>query len=138
MVQLALRDQEDDIAWRLRSIADAADLFAAELSQLASEELRVVHLDGDGRVLGLSADTAGDPEKLDLPIRQIVRDALALGARALLLAHNHPSGDPTPSHADKLATRRLADAARSLEIRLLDHIVFAKGEWRSFRQMGLL
>jgi DNA repair protein RadC len=137
MVQLARR-QQDDIAWRLRSLADATDLFAKELSALSREELRVLHLDEQGYVLGLSAGTDGDPEKADLPVREIVSDALALGARALLLAHNHPSGDPTPSRADKLATRRLAEAARGLEIRLLDHLVFAGGHFRSFRQMGLL
>jgi DNA repair protein RadC len=134
MVQLAL---PEEIAWRLRNVADATNLFAGELSRLCTEELRVAHLDDEGRVLGLSAGT-GDAEKIDLPIRQIVRDALALGARALLLAHNHPSGDPTPSRADKLATRRLADAAGSLEIRLLDHLIFAGADCRSFRQMGLL
>jgi DNA repair protein RadC len=137
MAQLA-RQRQEDIAWRLRSLADAAALFASELSELTREELRVAHLDDEGRVLGLSAGAGGDSESVDLPVREIVRDALALGARALLLAHNHPSGDPTPSQADKVATRRLAEAARSLEIRLLDHLVFANGECRSFRQMGLL
>lgn len=98
----------------------------------------MVHLDAEGRVLGLSAGTGGDPDSIELPVREIVRDALALGARALLLAHNHPSGDATPSAADKRATRRLADAAKGLEIRLLDHLIFARGECRSFRAMGLL
>ena len=130
--------QQEDIAWRLRSIADATALFAAELSDLSREELRVVHLDEAGHVLGLSAGLAGDPDRIELPVREIVRDALALGARALLLAHNHPSGDPTPSPADKRATRQLAEAAKSLEIRLLDHLIFARGDCRSFRAMGLL
>lgn len=132
------RGQQEEIAWRLRNIADAVHLFAGELGKLAEEELRVAHLDGEGRVLGLSAGTGGDLAKIDLPVREIVRDALALGARALLLAHNHPSGDPTPSPADKAATRQLADAARSLDIRLLDHLIFAGARCRSFREMGLL
>ena len=122
----------------MRNIADAAELFAGELSRLFSEELRVAHLDEDGRVLGLSSGAGGDPETIDLPIRQIMSDALALGARALLLAHNHPSGDPTPSRADRLATRQLVEAARGVEIKLLDHLIFAGGDCRSFRAMGLL
>jgi DNA repair protein RadC len=130
--------QPEEIAWRLHNIADAVHLFAGELGKLASEELRVAHLDEEGQVLGLSAGAGGDPAKVDLPVREIVRDALALGARALLLAHNHPSGDPTPSSADKAATRRLADAAKSLDIRLLDHLIFAGAHCRSFREMGLL
>ena len=137
MAQPARRQQEE-IAWRLRNIADAMHLFAGELSLLSCEELRVAHLDEEGRVLGLSAGTGGDAGKVDLPIHEIVRDALALGARALLLAHNHPSGDPTPSPADKAATRQLADAARSLDIRLVDHLIFAGLHCRSFREMGLL
>jgi DNA repair protein RadC len=130
--------QQEEIAWRLRDIADATELFAGELSKLTEEELRVVHLDEEGRVLGLSAATGADPDSVDLPVRQIVSDALALGARALLLAHNHPSGDPTPSRGDKLATRRLVEAARGLEIRLVDHLIFGGGHYRSFRALGLL
>ena len=137
MVQRASRHY-DEIAWRVRNIADATELFAGELSRLSGEELRVAHLDEDGRVLGLSAGAGGDPETIDLPIRQIVSDALALGARALLLAHTHPSGDPTPSRADRLATRQLVEAARGVEIKLLDHLIFAGGDCRSFRAMGLL
>ncbi len=137
MAQLA-RQQQKEIGWPLRTSADATELFAGELSRLCTEELRVAHLDEEGHVLGLSAATGGDPSSVDLPIRQIVSDALGLGARALLLAHNHPSGDPTPSLADKLATRRLVEAARGLEIRLLDHLIFADGHSRSFRAMGLL
>jgi DNA repair protein RadC len=95
-------------------------------------------LDADGRILGISASADGDAVSIGLPLREIVRDAIMLGARALILAHNHPSGDPTPSRADKAATRRLVDIVGGLDIRLLDHIVFAGEHCRSFRHMGLL
>jgi DNA repair protein RadC len=122
----------------MRNIADATDLFASELAKLCTEELRVAHLDDEGYIVGLSSITGGDADMIDLPVREIVSEALTLGARGMILAHNHPSGDPTPSRADLMATRRLAEAARSLEIRLLDHLIFAGGHFRSFRQMGLL
>jgi DNA repair protein RadC len=122
----------------LRTSGDAAALFAPGFSNLAHEELRVAHLDEEGRILGVSAGADGNAASIILPLREIVRDAIALGARALVLAHNHPSGDPTPSPADKAATRRLAEIVGGLDIRLLDHLVFAGEGCRSFRQMGLL
>ena len=128
----------EGIGGLLRTSADAARLFAPGLAGLAHEELRVAHLDGEGRLLGVSAGSNGDSASIALPLREIVREAIVLGARALVMAHNHPSGDPTPSPADKAATRRLADIAGGLDIRLLDHLVFAGEGCRSFRQMGLL
>lgn len=125
------------MAWRVRNSADAIGLFSREMAGQAGEAIRVAHLDGDGRVLGITA-AEGGRSSIDLPIAQIVRDAIKLGSRQLVLAHNHPGGDPTPSVADKMATRRLADIARGLEIRLLDHLVIAGDRFTSFRQMGLL
>ena len=122
----------------LRTSADAAALFAPGFSNLAHEELRVAHLDVEGRILGVSAGADGNAASIGLPLREIVRDAIALGARAMVLAHNHPSGDPTPSLGDKTATRRLAEIIGGLDIRLLDHLVFGSQGFRSFRHMGLL
>jgi len=122
---------------RLRDSADAVALFGRELASRAEEALRVAHLDGDGWVLGVTAADGGRSE-VDLPIARIVRDAIALGARGLVIAHNHPGGDPSPSRADKAATRRLADIARGLDIRLIDHLVFAGDRFMSFRLLGLL
>jgi DNA repair protein RadC len=122
----------------LRGSADALDLFAPDFSGLVTEELRIAHLDADCRLLAVSAQTGGGTDAIDLPIGDIVRKAIAVGARGLVLAHNHPSGDPTPSRADKTATRRLADAVRRLDIRLIDHLIFADRGCSSFRQLGLL
>lgn len=121
----------------LRGGADALALFGPDLAGLATEELRVAHLDAEGRLLAMSV-AAGGEAAIDLPIGDIVRDAIAWGASGLVIAHNHPSGDPTPSRADKTATRRLAEAVRGLDIRLLDHLIFADRGCSSFRQMGLL
>jgi DNA repair protein RadC len=78
---------------------------------------------------------AGDVE---LPIRRILSSALRLRARSIVLAHNHPSGDPAPSASDEAATRALATAAAGLDIGLHDHLIFAGGECSSFRSLGLL
>jgi DNA repair protein RadC len=70
--------------------------------------------------------------------RAILRRALEVGATALVIVHNHPSGNPTPSIADCEATRRLVAAATNLDIRIHDHLVVARGGMVSFRAAGLL
>ena len=69
-------------------------------------------------------------------MREIFRAALNHGAAGLVIAHNHPSGDPRPSPADVAATRRLAETAAALDIVVHDHLIFAGGECRSFRELG--
>jgi DNA repair protein RadC len=132
------RGRRDGCGRIVASAAEAEALFAPSFSQMGAEELRVAHLDGERCVVGISRRSQGDPGAVDLPVGEIIREAMALGSRAILLAHNHPSGDPEPSRADRLATRRLAEAAGLLGIRLLDHLVFAGRSCRSFRAMGLL
>ena len=131
------RSDHAELGRQLRGSADAIDLFARRLAGLMQEQLLVAHLDGEGWLLGVSAAEGGD-DRIDLPIREIVREALALGSRALVLAHNHPSGDATPSGEDLAATRRLAETVRSLDIRLVDHLIFGGEDCRSFRALGLL
>ncbi|SNS50766.1 RadC-like JAB domain-containing protein [Sphingomonas laterariae] len=117
---------------------DAVALFASVLADGGREVLHVAHLDAAGRLLARSTPAPGDAETVDVPIRAIARDAILAGACGVIIAHNHPSGDPTPSRADLCATRRLADALAVLDIRLIDHLVLGGGCWRSFRAMGLL
>lgn len=74
----------------------------------------------------------------DLPIREVVKDALAFGATGVVMAHNHPGGDPEPSAGDRDATRKMARALDPLGIRLLDHLVITRDGAVSFRELGLL
>ena len=73
-----------------------------------------------------------------MPIRDIIADAARHGSKGLILAHNHPSGDATPSDTDRRITRRLALVGEAMDVAILDHIVMAGTECRSMRQMGLL
>lgn len=123
-----------------RTLADpdaAYDLFAP----LAGEALEIaafVYLGEDRRLLGIRHARSASSDTLDVPIREVVSDALAFGALGVVMAHNHPGGDPTPSPADRDATRRLAQALDPLGVRLLDHLVIARGGVVSFRRLGLL
>ena len=83
-------------------------------------------------------DHPGDEDGTDFPLRSIIADAALHGSAAILLAHNHPSGDSTPSDGDKRATRRLACAAEALDCAIADHLVFGRNDFTSFRALGLL
>ncbi|HEY0314284.1 MAG TPA: JAB domain-containing protein [Allosphingosinicella sp.] len=123
---------------RIATLDDATALLAPFLAGAEEERVLAVHLDGDRMLLAVTFEQAGSRDDVALPLRSIAAAALRLQAAAIIVAHNHPSGDPAPSAADRDATRRLADVLRPLGIRLLDHIVFADGESRSMAAMGLL
>lgn len=116
---------------------DAADLIAPRLSGSAVELLAVAYLGANGRLLAIDV-TEAKVNSIALPIRAIVGRALALDAFGLVVAHNHPSGDASPSAADITGTRRLALTCASIDIRLYDHLIFAGRECTSFRLEGLL
>jgi DNA repair protein RadC len=122
----------------VRTAADAAALFEPLFAGAEQERLCIAYLDRESRLIGHETFEQGAAQQVDLPVRAIATSALRLGAEALVIAHNHPSGNAEPSVADREATRRLADTLRALGIRLQDHLVYAAGEWRSFRGLGLL
>ena len=121
----------------LRDVRAAGDLFAP-LAEEALEVVALVYLDADQRVLGMRHSRSQSSSALDLPIRAIAADALAFDACGVVMAHNHPSGDHTPSQADRDATRLLARGLDALGVRLLDHLVVARSGITSFRALGLL
>jgi len=116
----------------------AAELLAPLFEASEQEIVAVAHLDAGQRLLEVSVEEKGAGGEVALPVRAILTRALKLDAHAIIVAHNHPSGDPTPSEADREATRRLAEAAAAVDVRLHDHLIFAGGECRSFRALGLL
>jgi DNA repair protein RadC len=101
------------------------------------ERLWVAHVDDGARCLHLES-YEGEPQSVAMPVRDIIIDAARFGSAGVVLAHNHPGGDATPSSADCLATRKLARAAEALDLSILDHLIFAGGDCTSMRRMGLL
>jgi DNA repair protein RadC len=120
------------------TVAQASALFAPLFECAEGEKVAVLHLAEDRRFIALTLQGAGGEDEVELPIQEILQTALRLGAGSIVVAHNHPSGDPAPSAADEAATRALAIAAAGVDIRLQDHLIFSGSECRSFRSLGLL
>lgn len=116
----------------------AAGVLFAPLGDEAAEVVAFAYLDREQRVLGVRHARSGSIDRLELPIRLVVGDALAFDAAAVVMAHNHPSGDPAPSAADREATRLLARALDTIEVQLVDHLIVAAEGMTSFRRLGLL
>ncbi|MGN6156009.1 MAG: JAB domain-containing protein [Sphingomicrobium sp.] len=137
-VQL-MRHQRAELPLKLDGLAAARAFFAGCFAESdpACERLWVAHLDRDSNCLRISRHD-GDSFGTDFPLRSIIADAALHGSAGIVLAHNHPSGDSTPSAADKRATIRLACAAEALDCAVLDHLVFGGTGCTSFRQLGLL
>ncbi|MFL9839575.1 JAB domain-containing protein [Sphingomonas sp. ST-64] len=116
-----------------------ANLLAASIAAEPREVAAFAYCDPAGRVLGTLRIASADSGSLDLPVRRIVADAVLLDAPRVVMAHNHPSGDASPSRADRAATSRMARAFEAIESRLVDHVVVGRGGavW-SFRAAGLL
>ena len=134
-----MRYQRAETPLKLDGLAAAQAFFAGCMadSDPQRECLWVAHVDDQARCLHLSRHE-GDESGATFPLRDIIADAALHGSAGIVLAHNHPSGDPTPSDSDCRCTRRLASAAEALDCAVLDHLVFAGGECTSFRRLGYL
>jgi len=134
-----MRYQRAELPLKLDGLAAAQRFFAGCFAEEdpCRESLWVAHVDEQARCLHVSCHR-GDETGADFPIREIIANAANLCSRGILLAHNHPSGDPRPSDSDCRVTRRLAVAAEALDCTLLDHLVFAGNECTSLRRLGFL
>ena len=122
----------------LSSWAALIDYCAASMARSPTEEFRVLFLDRKNMLLADEVQSTGTIDHTPVYPREIVKRALELGASAVILAHNHPSGDPTPSRADIEMTRDVADAAKALKITVHDHVIVGRSGHSSFKALGLL
>lgn len=114
------------------------DYCRASMGFNSREEFRVLYLDKKNTLLGDEVQQTGTVDHTPVYPREVVKRALEVGATALILVHNHPSGDPTPSKADIEMTKQISDAAKSLGITVHDHVIIAKRDAYSFKSQGLL
>ena len=116
---------------------DVANLLQIEMAALEQEQLRVVLLDTKHRIIGTRTVYQGSVNQAQVRIGEVYRDAVRQNATAIVAAHNHPSGDPTPSAADVSLTVEMVRAGEMLDIDLLDHLIIGQGRWLSLRRLGL-
>lgn len=115
-----------------------ADYLQAAMAHSPVEEVRVLFLNAKNVVLANEAMWRGSIDEAAVHVREVIARAIEVGATALIIVHNHPSGDPTPSKADISLTRDLIDAARHLKIAVHDHVIVGTQGQSSLRAMGLV
>ncbi len=121
----------------VKSPADAANLLMLDMAPLEQEHLRTVIMDSKNHVVKVHTVYIGSLNSAQVRVGELFREAIRLNAAALIVAHNHPSGDPTPSPEDVHVTRQIVEAGKLLNIDVLDHLVIGQQRWVSLKERGL-
>jgi DNA repair protein RadC len=121
----------------IHSPQDAADLVMFEMSALVQENLWVLHLDTRNRVVHIDRIYKGSLNSSTVRVGELFKAAIQRNAAAIILVHNHPSGDPGPSPEDIHLTRAVAQAGKLMDIKVLDHLVIGHGRFVSLKERGL-
>ena len=120
----------------VRSPQDVHNLLGPDMAMLDQEELRVLMLSTRNQLMGISDVYKGNVNSAFVRASEVYRDAVRRNAPCIIVVHNHPSGDPTPSADDIGITKQLVEAGKHLDIELLDHIVIGDKRFTSLKQMG--
>jgi DNA repair protein RadC len=131
------RADAPDQRWQVQSPADLAAYLGTELSDLAQEQVRVVLLDSKNYVVGTCLLYQGGVNQTVVRLADCFREAVRAGAPAIVLLHNHPSGDPTASPEDVRLTQDASKAGDFLGIEVLDHVIVGRQGYVSLRERGL-
>jgi DNA repair protein RadC len=136
----ALRMLRHDIVEQpvLASWQSVIDYLRADMGHISIERVRVLHLNSKNMLIRNEVMGEGSIDQATVHVREIIRRAIDLGSSAIILVHNHPSGDPAPSRADITLTREIIEAGKRLNIAVHDHIIIANGGHASMRAMGLI
>ena len=136
----ALRLLETRIEGRpiLSSWDALGDYLQAAMAHSAVEEVRILFLNAKNMLIANEALWRGSVDEASVHVREVIARAIALGATAIIIVHNHPSGDPTPSQQDIKLTKDLVDAGRHMKITVHDHIIVGAQGRTSFKAMGLI
>lgn len=126
-----------DERYQIRSPADAANYMMGRMSLLEQEELHVMLLDTKNRIQGTEEVYRGSLNTTQIRVGELFRKAIRSSTNAIIIVHNHPSGDPSPSPEDISVTKMIADAGKLLDIELLDHLVIGGQRFVSLKERGL-
>ncbi len=133
--RLALSAQ--DTKPQIKTPADAAQMLMLHMGLLDQEEVRTLLLDTRNRVMASHMIYKGSLNAASMRVSEVFKEAVRSNAAAIIVAHNHPSGDPSPSAEDIAVTKTLSNAGKLLDIELLDHIVIAHNRYVSLKERGL-
>lgn len=131
------RDARPGQKQAIHSPAEAAGLVQYAMSALDHEELWLLLLDTRSRVIDLRKLYRGSVNSSQVRVGEVFREAILRNAPNLIVIHNHPSGDATPSPDDVALTRAIVQAGKGLDIDVLDHLVIGQGQWTSLKERGL-
>jgi DNA repair protein RadC len=136
----ALRLMRGEVLERpvLSSWAQVLDYCRASMGFASKEQFRILFLDKRNQIIADEVQQTGTVDHTPVYVREVVKRALELSATAIVLVHNHPSGDPTPSRADIEMTKQIVAAAKPLGVLIHDHIIVGKQGHASFRGLGLI
>lgn len=122
----------------ITSWSELVEYCTVSMAHLPHEQFRILFLDRRNILLADEDQQVGTVDHVPVYPREVVRRAIELNASAIILVHNHPSGDPTPSEADIAMTERVQIAADAVDVTLHDHVIIGKGRETSFRSLGLI
>jgi DNA repair protein RadC len=122
---------------QIRSPADAANIVMSEMGLLDQEHLRTMLLDTKNRVLATPTIYVGSLNTSLIRVGELFREAIRSNCASLIVLHNHPSGDPTPSPEDVAVTRQIVEAGKLLDVEVLDHLVIGRQRFVSLKERGL-
>ncbi len=122
---------------QVKSPTDVANLLMMEMGFLDQEHLRVVLLDTKNRVLGMPTIYIGSINTSVLRVGELFREAIKANSAAVIVVHNHPSGDPTPSPEDVRITQQLVEAGKLLDVEVVDHLIIGQQRYVSLKERGL-
>src|SRR6266508_3555078 len=121
---------------QVKSPHDIAAIFMLEMAHLDQEQLRVACLNTRNRLQKIHLVYQGSLNASMIRVGEIYKEPLRLNSAAIIIAHNHPSGEPNPSPEDVLVTREIVEAGKLLDVECLDHLVIGQGKWVSMREKG--
>jgi DNA repair protein RadC len=119
-------------------LPEVIDYLRFDLSFASQERVRILYLDARNRLIRDETASEGTSTRVPIAIWSVVQRAVELGSASLILAHNHPSGDPTPSREDVALTSRIVAAARRHDIAVIDHLIVGAEKVYSFHHAGIL
>ena len=136
LVKRSLKKDDDEVSFDRSS--EIFKYLYCDFMLESKEILVVIYLDSKLNVLKKNIFHSYEPSAVSIPIRKVVEEALLLNSTGIVIAHNHPSGDITPSQADKKITLEVMNILRGLNIDLIDHLIISKDKYYSFSDNGML